>query len=152
MVKKFPLTWVVVADSARMRTFKWAGPREDLVEVLDLVNPEGRMRNSELASDGAGMSLPAKGNRSVHPMQPRHSPHEDAANSFAREIATTLSRSLNDHEFQHLILVAPPTFLGLLRPHLEGPVRHCIKATVNRDLTTAPARDIVTRLPNPWIK
>jgi protein required for attachment to host cells len=43
-------TWIIAADASRARILQVAG-RERLVEVEDLVNPEGRLHNQEINTD-----------------------------------------------------------------------------------------------------
>ena len=115
-----------------------------------MVNAEGRLRDSELSSDGPGMSGSKSGQRSGHPMRPERSAHEQSADVFARDIAALLTRSANDRAYEQLVLVAPPAFLGKLRAELDGPVAQLVKGSLNRELTTETPNAILGHLPNPW--
>jgi len=48
------MQWVVVADKNRARIFQTEGRLDDLVEVEDLLNPQGRQEEAELSSDAKG--------------------------------------------------------------------------------------------------
>jgi hypothetical protein len=60
---KFISTWVLVADAARARIFKWSDFQGPLEEVQDLLNPEGRLKDGELASERPGVSSRRQGTR-----------------------------------------------------------------------------------------
>lgn len=44
-------TWIVAADESRARVLQVTGRAQHLVEVEDLVNPEGRLKDRELTTD-----------------------------------------------------------------------------------------------------
>ena len=58
---EFPLTWVVVADSARARVFEWASRNADLRELLDLTNSQARLQEQALTSDRPGVGFSSRG-------------------------------------------------------------------------------------------
>jgi protein required for attachment to host cells len=41
------------------------------------------------------------------------------------------------------VLIAPPTFLGLLRKNLQKPLDKLVERTIAKDLTTADIEDII---------
>jgi protein required for attachment to host cells len=144
---RFPTTWVLVADAARARIFEWLSPLSDIVEVTDLVNPEGRLREGMLTSDRPGRVFDSHGHDSGHPMRSAHSAKDNAASTFAKQINDQLATALRDGKYERLVLVAPPEFLGRLRSQLDDQVSKKVIECVGLDLTKAKADAIKSRLP-----
>jgi protein required for attachment to host cells len=69
--------------------------------------------------------------------------HDRAEEHFAMEIAETLYQMEHAHEFDELVVVAPPKMLGDLRAALHPEVTQCIVAEVAKDLTAHPIPDLV---------
>jgi protein required for attachment to host cells len=69
--------------------------------------------------------------------------HDRAEEHFAVEIAETLYQMEHAHEFDELVVVAPPKMLGDLRAALHPEVTQCIVAEVAKDLTAHPIPDLV---------
>lgn len=71
---------------------------------------------------------------------------EVEAMKFAQELAGRLDKGRVDHEYDRLVLVAPPHFLGLLKGTLDGQVQKLLAHTVDKDLTSIQARELPERL------
>lgn len=54
---------------------------------------------------------------------------------FANELATYLGAARKQNAFQHLVLVASPHILGLLREKLDAPTSAMISGTLSKDYT-----------------
>ena len=143
---RFPSTWVLVADSARARLFSWDAPRGPLGELEDAINPEGRLKESALASDRPGVTYSSGGHQSGHRMQAATATGA-ATDVFARSLAARLKRGLEEKQCQRIVLVAPPAFLGLLRGRLDRQTSKAVVATVDNDLSRAAPEEIFERLP-----
>ncbi len=143
---RFPATWVLVADSARARLFSWHEAPGPLAEIEGLANPEGRMKDADLASDRPGVTYSSRGHSSGHRMQAA-TVSESAAEVFARTLASLLKRGLDGKQCQRLVLVAPPAFLGILRRHLDKRTAQAVAASLDNDLSLASAEEILKRLP-----
>ena len=120
-------TWIVVAESSRARILSTHSAVEPLEEVALLEHPEARMHEQDLTSDGAGRRFANAGTRR-HGMSDAVRWKDEHAGKFAREVGQHLEHARNEHEFDRLILAAPPKFLGLLRgelaPGTEAAVAH----------------------------
>ena len=82
-------TWIIAADASRARILQVAG-RERLVEVEDLVNPEGRLHPGGHSSDDEERTV-------------------DHYNElFAKRVAGYLDKARSEHRYDELVLVAPP--------------------------------------------
>jgi protein required for attachment to host cells len=72
--------------------------------------------------------------------------HQQAEQRFATEIADRLYQMAHDHDFEELVLVAPPKMLGDLRAVLHTEVATRVVAEVPKDLTGHPVPDIARLL------
>jgi protein required for attachment to host cells len=134
-------TWIVAADASRAKVLQVTGRQEQLEEIEDLLNPEGRLRDSELARDALGRwSGPDRpgGNSMPDPV----SPAEHAVEKFARRVGDYLDKARTEHRFEALVLVAPPEFLGTLRAELTKEVEKLVVRELPKDLSSLSAREL----------
>ena len=133
-------TWIVAADASRARILQVAG-RERLVEVDDLVNPEGRLHNREINTDAKG--------RFAGPDRPGGHSSDDEERTvehynelFAKRVADYLDKARTDHRYDQLVLVAAPKVLGMMRKELGKEVAKCVVDELDKDLAWFNAREI----------
>lgn len=141
-------TWVVVADSVRARIFTAETSTSGLAEVETLTHPEGRMHDRDITSDLPGRSFDSKG-MGRHAMEPPTDPKQELAIEFARTVAHHLDAARVKKDFERLIIVAAPTFLGLLRDQLNNTCRKLVAFELNKNLTQHSPEDIRNHLPKP---
>jgi protein required for attachment to host cells len=139
-------TWVLVADSARARLFTTQTPKGPLQEFEDLVHPESRMHPGEINTDRPGRAFDRMG-QGRHAVGSVTSPKEHEAEEFARLIADRLEAGRNAGQFEQLVLVAPPDFLGLLRKAISHPAAKLISREISKNLAQRSAEDIRALLP-----
>ena len=133
-------TWIVAADASRARILQVAD-RERLVEVEDLLNPEGRLQDREIASDALGRwSGPDRPGGNSMPGEV--GPAEHVARVFAKRIGDYLDKARNERRYDRLFLVAPPKFLGLMRKELGKEVEKLVSQDLSKDLSWFNAREI----------
>lgn len=144
-------TWILVADASRARLFKYAGFGAALEELAAWQHPKSRARNSELMADRPGRVAqshagPHPGHGSRSGMEPDLSARDQEHVHFARELAAELAKGLHSKAYGQLVLVANPEFLGTLR-HVsdEQVLKHTI-ASVDKDYTALPTRDLEDKL------
>ena len=68
--------------------------------------------------------------------------HERAEEHFATRVAAALYEMEHAHEFDELVVVAPPKMLGDLRAAFHPEVAGCIVAEVPKDLTAHPIPEL----------
>lgn len=139
-------TWVVVAESSRARIFSTTGPRAGLDEIQALTQPEARLKERDLVSDSHGRSFDS-GGTGRHAMGRELDQKHHEATVFARTISEHLERARGRNDFDKLILVAPPAFLGLLRKSMHHCCADRVVATVNKNLVQHDPGDIRDHLP-----
>lgn len=134
-------TWVVVASAARARLFEVGGRHDPWTEVADLVNAEDRLARQAFTSDEPGRAVnSARGQH--HTMEPTVDPKERAAGQFARELVGKLESGLYEKQFEGLVMVAPPHFLGLLRAQMGDALAGVVQREIGKDLTREEARSL----------
>ena len=110
--------WVVVADQSKARFFTVTDPHGALLSVGELEHPEAREHEQSLGSDRPGRSFDSKG-QGRHAMGSTVEPLKQEAIRFAKQVADHVQAAHNNGRCDRLLLVAGPTFLGLLRESLE---------------------------------
>ena len=136
MVKR----WIVVAESSRARIFTMEGALAPLRELEDLSHPEARLPGRELKSDRTRV-FRGRGQEN-HPGEPNVEPKQQEAIQFARQISERLEQARTKGEFEGLVLIAPPAFLGLLRQNLSAATeKHLIKS-IDKNLVQMSEREI----------
>lgn len=126
-------TWVLVAESSRAKLYKVNGRLDPLTEIEAMVNPASRMREGELVSDDAGSDGGSVGH-GRHVIDSRHTAHERESLQFARRLANRLDSGRTSGDFNRLVLVAPPEFLGHLRNHLSKESMSLVYRQIDKNL------------------
>jgi protein required for attachment to host cells len=143
-------TWIVVAASARARIFSVSGIGGTLQEIADLTHPEARLQDRKLSSDRPGRSFDSHG-QGRHGMEQTTSAQEHESHLFAVEIADYIDRGRHGESFDSLILVAPPKFLGRLRPELSKSARDLLVGELDKNLVEADT-ETLTRHISPMLQ
>lgn len=139
-------TWVVVADSTRARIFDAESASAGLSEVETLMHPEGRMHDRDITSDLPGRSFDSLGH-ARHAMELPTDPKHELAIEFARTIARHLDAARVKKDYEQLVIVAAPTFLGLLRDQLNNTCRKLVAFELNKHLVQQTPEEIRSHLP-----
>jgi protein required for attachment to host cells len=139
-------TWVVVADSTRARIFNAETSSAPLSEVETLTQPEGRMHDRDITADLPGRSFDSVGN-GRHSMEPTTDPKHELAVEFARTIARHLDSARVKNVYEQLVIVAAPSFLGLLREQLNQTCRKLVAYELNKNLVQLTVEEIRSHLP-----
>ncbi|AEG47945.1 Host attachment protein [Sphingobium chlorophenolicum L-1] len=131
---------VLVADGRKMLFFRNKGspdfPNLETEEVKQQDNPPNR----EQSSDGAG-----RGPNSVasHRGSVEQTDFHDLEESrFAAEAAELLKRRALAHDYEKLIVVAPPAALGEMRKHYHKEVQNRLVGEIAKDLSNHPVPEI----------
>ena len=138
-------TYILVADNVRARIFTAAAPASPLEEIEALAHAEGRLHDRDITSDLPGK---IKGEGSVgHAFEQPTDPKKHEADLFAHRIAHYLEDAHNANKFEQLLIIAEPSFLGLLRNCLPEQVKKSVCFELDKNITTQSADDIRKHLP-----
>ena len=132
-------TWIIAADASRARILQVTDRAQQLEEIEDLLNPEGRVHDRELISDAHprfhGTSGPGSDREETSATQ-------HATELFAKRVGNYLESARTAHRYDRLHLIAPPKFLGRLRKELGKEVQKLVAEELPKDLSWLNARDI----------
>jgi protein required for attachment to host cells len=137
--------WVIAADSSRARIFTAPSPSAELEERETLVNPEARLRDRDLISDAPGRTFSRASAQRSGMMSDDPKAHE--IDKFAKALAQRLEQGRTHDEYDHLVLIAAPAFLGVLRETLDKQVLHHVALSMDKDLSQMSADELRARLP-----
>lgn len=137
--------WILVADAAHGRMFTTPDARM-ISEVADYAHPESRQHERDLTTDEPGRSFDS-GGQGRHAMEPKQAAHDHEADAFAGELADALDKGRNEHRYDHLVLIAPPEFLGRLRGRLSKPTAQSVVAEIDKNLVHLDAQELL-----PYVK
>ena len=126
--------WVVVAESSRARIFSVESRTSPLKEVDDLINSASRLKGEELMSDDAGRSFDSHGQGGRHAMEPRTEPKETEVQHFAHDVGERLENARRVGDYNDLVIISSPGFLGKLKQSLGGVTQKHISQTINKNL------------------
>ncbi|MCL4525262.1 MAG: host attachment protein [Gammaproteobacteria bacterium] len=129
------VTWVLVSNAAEARLFKNEGCNTGLHLVQDWQHPDSRKHQDELVTDAGGRVQQSFAAGARPGIEWQTSPKEAEMLNFANELATYLGAARKQNAFQHLVLVASPHILGLLREKLDAPTSAMISGTLSKDYT-----------------
>ena len=137
--------WVLVADRSRARIFKTPTDQKGHFPLhATFAHEEGRLQRHEMESDSPGRVYRQGGSRSG--VDPHEDPEHRESRKFAAELSVYLDKACQEHQFDRLIVVAPPTFLGILRDHWTVPVQACIAHEIHKELAGLSDSHVQTRL------
>jgi len=139
------LTWIVVANNSLARFFTVESESSPMTEIEALTHLEGRLHDRDITSDLPGK---IKGEGAVgHAFEQPTDPKKHEADQFAHFVATHLEAAHNEHKFDQLLLVAEPSFLGLLRSHLSAQIKKLVCFELDSNIATLTPEEIRTHLP-----
>jgi protein required for attachment to host cells len=139
-------TWIVVCDASRARVFSAdeRGQPWTLVETFE--HPAGRLSSKEIApSSPPGRVIQNPSGRHTA-LESHHTPKESEGLRFAELLADHLDQSRTKHQFDDVVLVAPPHFLGVLNAALGRQLTKQVSATIGKDLTMFSDSEVRERL------
>ena len=137
---------IVVADQAEAIFYDTVSLTAQPVEAGRIADPAAHLHNRDFASDRPGRSYESVGS-ARHAIARENDPRQREAIRFAREIARTLEEARRNSEFEQLIVVAGPSFLGLMRAELSPPTKACVVHEVHKDLVHSPVEVLREHLP-----
>ncbi|HBC56433.1 MAG TPA: host attachment protein [Gammaproteobacteria bacterium] len=137
--------WIVVADAAYARILECEQLRSDPIELEVMMNPAARQKEQDLRSSKPGRGFISSG-EGRHQYSSEVDPRRHEADQFAQSVVTRLTQALEAKAFADLMLIASPSFLGLLRKHLTSQLSNCVKQEINKDLVRMDVKDIMAHL------
>lgn len=145
---------VVVASESDAAFYDLESRRGRPTLVNRLSDPQARLHDRDFKSDRPGRvfdhAAPAGGRRGAvarHGTGGERRPRKHEAVLFARRIAEELEGARGRQEFDRLVVMAAPGFLGVLRKAIPESVRSSVAAEVHKDLVRGSVRAMQTHIP-----
>jgi len=139
------LTWILVADTTRARIFTADTPSSPLEEIEDLSHSKSRLHDREITSDLPGKIKSVGGGG--HAYEQPTDPKKYEAEAFAHSIAQHLEDAHNEGRFEQLLIIAGPSFLGMLRSNLPEQIKKLVRFELDKEITSLSAAEIRQHLP-----
>lgn len=139
------VTWVLVADSSRARIFSKNG-KGGYREVAGFIHPGSRMHDQQLTSDVSGSAHAGVG-AERHGVGEKIPPKKHEAVTFSKQVAGHLEQGRTSHAFDKLAVIAPPSFMGMLREQYSQPLAGMVKQEVRKNLVQLAPHDLLPHLP-----
>ncbi len=132
---EYPKTWILIADASKARIFSIIKAKfiqtngASGMELIDeSIHNASRVKNAELVTD-----RPGDFNNGAYV---EHSTaKQQEANHYAQSLMQFLKGKYQEHAFRDCILVAPPSFLGLLQKHADSQFESAISQKIEKDYT-----------------
>ena len=129
---------ILVADQAEAVFYDSSSLGGAPREVARITDPVAHQHDRDLMSDRPGRSYESVGG-ARHAIARENDPRQLEAVRFARRIARRLDAARRKDEFEELIVVAGPPFLGLVRKELSRPTRARVVHEIRKDLVHGPS-------------
>jgi len=140
------LTWVVTADSSSANIFEIQGIGGEFQPVAQLRHTESQLRDSELVSDRQGRISDSVNTGGRHAMIPHSDPKDHEIDVFAREVCQFIDNARSRNQFERLVFVAPPEFLGRLRNTISAASNKLVTESLAKNLMGCDEDTIRSRL------
>lgn len=138
-------TLVVVANSSFARLYK-AINNHALSEIETWEHPKSRLHEQDLVTSKPGRAFDRFG-AGRHAMETQISPKTHEFHVFAKEIAHHLDKAIEKGDVKKIYIIAPPSFLGILRQRLSNNVAALVAGEIDKDFTTVSSDQIREYLP-----
>ena len=130
--------WVLVAESSRAKLYSAENRQAPLVEIGDFVHPEARLHEGDLVADQSGSDGGSVG-QGRHVLDNKTNARDTEKTGFAKTLAHRFEAARNEKAFNRLVLIAPPSFLGLLRDNLSDEVMELVTEQIDKNLVQQSA-------------
>ncbi|PZW46828.1 protein required for attachment to host cells [Humitalea rosea] len=136
--------WVLVCDGAKALTFRNDGDTETLSLTLIESRAEAAPPTRELGTGRPGRVVESMGTKRSAVEQTDL--HAEAEAVFLAQTIERLGQIVREQDVRHLILVAPPKALGIIRKHLTPALRAVIVHELDKDYAGLTTPDIERHL------
>lgn len=137
---------IVVADQAEAIFYDTSSLRKRPKEVAHISDPAAHLHDRDFSSDRPGRSYESVGGQR-HAIERENDPRHREAIRFAKRISRRLDEARRKGEFDELIVVAGPPFLGVMRAEMSRPTRERVIHEVRKDLVHGPVDTLLRHLP-----
>ena len=145
---------IVVADQSEADFYELRQRDMPPQFIQRLADADAHLHNRDLKSDRPGRVFdhaPTIGGRrgavAHHSTGGERNPRKIEARRFARRITQALEQARQQDQYERLVVMAPPAFLGLLREEMPAAVHAVLTAEIGKDLIHEPPEALGAYLP-----
>jgi protein required for attachment to host cells len=138
-------TWILLASGSGARIVANDGVGHGIGPVEGAVFTHDAKRDSDVYADRQGRVHDRYG-PGRHAAERRTDGRTQDREAFAAELAGYLAKAGERQAYDRLILIAEPSFLGLLRKAITGPAADRIVGEIAKDLGRAETDELVEAL------
>lgn len=145
---------IVVADQSEAKFYDAEHRESSLRAAGGLTDPQAHLHDRDFKSDRPGRVFDhapdragRRGATAHHGTGGERRPRKHEAELFARRIAEQIQSSYRQNEFDRLILMAAPGFLGVLRQALPDSIRQTVIGEVGKDLVHEATAAVEAHMP-----
>lgn len=113
----------------------------DWTFLTEMHDPDAAKREKAFASDRPGRAFDRHGS-GRHAMATSESGRRHEVRLFARELADYLNNAIATGDFEHIVIIAAPAFLGHLRTELSQLAKRAVVLAEPKDLTDLEVDEI----------
>jgi protein required for attachment to host cells len=138
---------IVVADERQVNFFDTTALNAPLSATGSMYNSIAGLKDRDLETDREGRRFGGTAGHH-HGVDGERSTEQHELTLFAKEVGQRIEAGRVNHEFERLILVAPPKMLGLLRQSIPETSQALLAAEVAKDIMHQgpnAIRDVVPR-------
>lgn len=139
-------TWILIADASKARIYSMHKARvfkEQDPKNLELI---GEYTHANSRKKGCDLTTDKLGEFGTGTFVEAASPKLHEAEEFALELLGHLEAGRNEGIFRDIIIVAPPTFMGLLHKHMPHEMHKVISQQIEKDYTQDNKHDLMQNL------
>jgi len=142
-------TWILVANASEAHLYsspkaKLFNGDSTLSTVKDYTHPASRQKNRDLIDTKSGyhQTLGGGGGTFVG----SGDPHDTEMEIFARELIRELNQHFHKHDFNDLIVAAPPQFHGKLNKYVNSQLNGINVLNIDKDYTKFDGKSLAALL------
>lgn len=132
-------SWIVIVSKSNARIFERNKKKLKLVKYLE--NPSVSLSEKDHVSDRRG-SMAQGGGYGHQSFSPKTDAKTVAEEKFAKEVNDFLGVSRNHHKYDDLVIVAEPSFLGVIKSNLNKEVNKQVIDFINKDFSNKSDSEI----------
>jgi protein required for attachment to host cells len=135
--------WILIANAAGARVAEVHNRKDSPQLIHRIDHAKGRAKAIDLVTDRPGRVRDGSGSDA---MGPRTGPKEVETEEFARHVTVFLHKEFNAHHFDALAILAPASFLGLLRADLPADLAKAVVFEEAKDLANVHDSQLAPQL------
>lgn len=139
--------WVLAADNSRARIFETTRRNTLEKEIKSMHHPESRQSSQDIVTDRPGRTAHPSSGEQRKAYMPTTDPKKHEIQQFAKEVGGKINKAAIEKKYEKIYILAPPSFLGMLRNELDSNTREKISGEIDKNVTQLKMEEIREYLP-----